>query len=117
MAKTATTLLPIVPPACDEEGNSLALAADIADTGCSLKVYRKEFPGRLKLFTGLHRFLPTLFRMEGAPIVQVPVNHRPRAAGRGKHGLADRLTGQLADLLAVRWMMKRHVRYRSEELS
>jgi len=88
----------------------------IADTGCSLKVYRKEFLDRLKLFTGLHRFLPTLLKMEGARVVQVPVNHRPRAAGRSKYGLANRLAGPLADLLAVRWMMKRHVRYRTEEL-
>jgi len=89
---------------------------DIADTGCSLKVYRKEFLDRLKLYTGLHRFLPTLLKMEGARVVQVPVNHRPRAAGRAKYGLANRLAGPLADLLAVRWMMKRHVRYRTEEL-
>jgi len=89
---------------------------EIADTGCSLKVYRKEFLDRLKLFTGLHRFLPTLLKMEGARVAQVPVNHRPRAAGRAKYGLANRLAGPLADLLAVRWMMKRHIRYRTEEL-
>jgi dolichol-phosphate mannosyltransferase len=93
-----------------------ATREEIADTGCSLKVYRKEFLDRLKLFTGLHRFLPTLLKMEGARVVQVPVNHRPRAAGRAKYGLANRLAGPLADLLAVRWMMKRHVRYRTEEL-
>jgi glycosyltransferase involved in cell wall biosynthesis len=89
---------------------------DVVDTGCSLKVYRKEFLDRLKLFTGLHRFLPTLLKMEGARVAQVPVNHRPRAAGRAKYGLANRLAGPLADLLAVRWMQKRHVRYRTEEV-
>jgi dolichol-phosphate mannosyltransferase len=54
--------------------------------------------------------------MEGARVVQVPVNHRPRGAGRAKYGLANRLAGPLADLLAVRWMLKRHLRYRAEEL-
>ena len=93
-----------------------ATREDIADTGCSLKVYRKEFLDRLKLFSGLHRFLPTLLKMEGARVVQVPVNHRPRGAGRAKYGLANRLAGPLADLLAVRWMMKRRLRYRAEEL-
>lgn len=93
-----------------------ATGEQIADTGCSLKVYRKEFLERLKLFTGLHRFLPTLLKIEGARVVQVPVNHRPRAAGRAKYGLANRLAGPLADLLAVRWMIKRRLRYRSEEL-
>lgn len=93
-----------------------ATREEVADTGCSLKVYRKAYLDRLKLFTGLHRFLPTLLKMEGARVAQVPVNHRPRAAGRAKYGLANRLAGPLADLLAVRWMMKRHVRYRTEEL-
>jgi glycosyltransferase involved in cell wall biosynthesis len=90
---------------------------DIADTGCSLKVYRREFLARLKLYHGLHRFLPTLLRMEGARVAQVPVNHRPRTSGRSKYGLANRLAGPLADLLAVRWMLKRHLRYRARELS
>lgn len=89
---------------------------DIADTGCSLKVYRRSFLSRLKLYDGLHRFLPTLLRLEGARVVQVPVNHRPRAAGRSKYGLANRLVGPLMDLLAVRWMQRRHLRYRAEEL-
>jgi glycosyltransferase involved in cell wall biosynthesis len=89
---------------------------DIADTGCSLKVYRRSFLSRLKLYHGLHRFLPTLLRLEGARVVQVPVNHRPRAAGRSKYGLANRLVGPAMDLLAVRWMQRRHLRYRAEEL-
>lgn len=89
---------------------------DIADTGCSLKVYRRSFLLRLKLYDGLHRFLPTLLRLEGARVVQVPVNHRPRAAGRSKYGLANRLVGPLMDVLAVRWMQRRHLRYRAEEL-
>ena len=89
---------------------------DIADTGCSLKVYRRSFLSRLKLYAGLHRFLPTLLRLEGARVVQVPVNHRPRAAGRSKYGLANRLVGPAMDLLAVRWMQRRHLRYRAEEL-
>lgn len=89
---------------------------DIADTGCSLKVYRRSFLSRLKLYDGLHRFLPTLLRLEGARVVQVPVNHRPRAAGGSKYGLANRLVGPLLDLLAVRWMQRRQLRYRAEEL-
>jgi glycosyltransferase involved in cell wall biosynthesis len=89
---------------------------DVADTGCSLKVYRREFLQRLKLYDGLHRFLPTLLKMEGARVVQVPVNHRPRASGRSKYGLANRLAGPLADLLAVRWMQRRRLRYDAREL-
>ena len=93
-----------------------ATREDIIDTGCSLKVYRKHYLDRLKLFTGLHRFLPTLLRLEGARVVQVPVNHRPRAGGVAKYHLANRLAGPLLDLLAVRWMQKRHLGYRAKEM-
>lgn len=89
---------------------------NIRDTGCSLKLYRAEFVSRIKLFTGLHRFLPTLLKMEGARVVQVPVNHRPRIHGTPKYHLFNRLTGPLMDLLAVRWMQKRHLGYTSEEV-
>ncbi len=93
-----------------------ATGEDIVDTGCSLKVYRKAYLDRVKLFTGLHRFLPTLLRMEGARVVQVPVNHRPRVHGRAKYHLWNRLVGPLLDLFAVRWMQKRHLGYRWEEI-
>ncbi|GAB4246334.1 glycosyltransferase family 2 protein [Deferrisoma sp.] len=89
---------------------------DIVDTGCSLKVYRKAFLDRLKLYTGLHRFLPTLLKLEGARVVQVPVNHRHRRYGRPKYHLWNRLVGPLLDLFAVRWMQKRHLGYRWEEI-
>lgn len=82
---------------------------NIVDTGCSLKVYRKAYVDRIKLFTGLHRFLPTLLKMEGARVVQVPVNHRHRIHGKAKYHLWNRLIGPLMDLFAVRWMQKRHL--------
>lgn len=89
---------------------------DVVDTGCSLKVYRRAYLDRIKLYTGLHRFLPTLLKLEGARVVQVPVNHRPRFRGTAKYHLWNRLVGPLIDLFAVRWMQKRHMRYRSEEI-
>ena len=89
---------------------------DVVDTGCSLKVYRRAYLDRIKLYTGLHRFLPTLLKLEGARVVQVPVNHRPRFRGTAKYHLWNRLLGPLIDLFAVRWMQKRHMRYRSEEI-
>jgi glycosyltransferase involved in cell wall biosynthesis len=87
----------------------------VVDTGCTLRVYRREYLTRLKLYSGLHRFLPTLLRLEGARIVQIPVHHRPRAHGVGKYHLLNRVWGPFVDLLAVRWMQKRHLRYRCEE--
>jgi len=88
---------------------------DIKDTGCALKAYKREYLMKLKLYDGLHRFLPTLLKMEGANIVQVPVKHHPRQYGKSKYGLFNRLVGPFCDLLAVRWMRKRHLRYKTEE--
>lgn len=91
-------------------------AEAIHDTGCSLKAYRRECLARLKLYRGMHRFLPTLLKLEGFRVVEVPVNHRPRRAGRSKYSIGNRLWTGLADLFAVRWMMKRRLRYEIAEV-
>ena len=84
---------------------------DIIDTGCSLKAFRAESLRGLKLYTGMHRFLPTLLRMEGFRVAQLPVGHRERKAGRSKYGVWNRVFRSFVDLLAVRWMKKRHLGY------
>ncbi len=84
---------------------------DIIDTGCSLKAFRAEALSGLKLYTGMHRFLPTLLRMEGRTVVQLPVGHRPRRSGRSKYGVWNRVFRSFTDLLAVRWMKKRRLGY------
>jgi glycosyltransferase involved in cell wall biosynthesis len=84
---------------------------DIIDTGCSLKAFRRESLGDLKLYTGLHRFLPTLLRMDGYTVTQLPVSHRPRKAGESKYGVGNRALRAFVDLLAVRWMKKRRLGY------
>jgi glycosyltransferase involved in cell wall biosynthesis len=83
----------------------------ITDTGCSLKAYRKEALDRLKLYRGMHRFLPTLLKMEGYRVRELPVGHRARAHGDSKYGIGNRLVPSFVDLLAVRWMKKRALRY------
>lgn len=88
----------------------------VHDTGCSLKVFRSEFVRRTKLFDGMHRFLPTLMKLEGARVEEVKVRHRPRTHGLSKYGLANRLLGPFLDLLAVRWMQKRYIPDEAEEV-
>ncbi|MCJ7664399.1 MAG: glycosyltransferase family 2 protein [Desulfobacterales bacterium] len=88
---------------------------EIVDTGCSLKAFRRESLQNLKLFNGMHRFLPTLAKMEGFTVTQVKVNHRPRRFGRTKYNIRNRMVKAFADLLAVRWMKKRHLTYEIEE--
>ena len=87
----------------------------VTDVGCSLRAMRTEYLRRVKLFRGMHRFLPTLLRMEGARVVEVPVSHRPRRYGASKYGIGNRLWVGLADLAAVRWMQSRALRYRKTE--
>jgi glycosyltransferase involved in cell wall biosynthesis len=88
----------------------------ITDTGCSLKLVRREAVDRVKLYTGMHRFLPTLVRMEGYKVAEMPVNHRPRRFGTSKYGAMNRAFRGLVDCLAVRWMSRRILNYRIAEI-
>jgi glycosyltransferase involved in cell wall biosynthesis len=85
---------------------------DIIDTGCSLKAFRARPLREIKLWNGMHRFLPTLIKIDGGSVVQIAVNHRPRLAGTSKYGVWNRVFRSSADLLAVRWMKARRLRYR-----
>lgn len=87
----------------------------ITDTGCSLKLARREAIERVRLYTGMHRFLPTLVRMQGYKVIEMPVNHRPRQYGVSKYGAMNRAFRGLADCLAVRWMSKRILNYKVRE--
>src|SRR5437667_24662 len=79
----------------------------IRDTGCSLKAFRAEALRALPLFNGMHRFLPTLVRMQGGQVTEVPVHHRSRRFGKTKYGMWNRVFRALIDALAVRWMRRR----------
>ena len=87
----------------------------ITDTGCSLKLVKREAVDRVRLFTGMHRFLPTLVRYAGYRVIEIPVNHRQRRFGTSKYGAMNRAFRGLADCFAVRWMGKRMLNYRVTE--
>ena len=87
----------------------------VHDTGCTLKAFRRTALDRLKLYRGMHRFLPALLIMERFRVVEVPVRHRPRRAGTSKYGNWGRLWVGLTDLWAVRWMARRRLAYEVEE--
>ncbi len=84
---------------------------DIKDTGCSLKAYRRQCFNQIKLYNGMHRFLPTLFKMEGFTVTEIIVNHYPRRFGKSKYGISNRAFRAFIDLLFVRWMKKRKLTY------
>jgi dolichol-phosphate mannosyltransferase len=87
----------------------------VTDVGCSLRAMRSEYVKRVKLFRGMHRFLPTLLRMEGATVTELPVSHRPRRHGSSKYGVGNRAFVGFVDVLAVRWMQSRSRRYNVSE--
>ena len=89
-----------------------AISGDsIQDSGCTFRAFRRECLRGLTLYRGLHRFLPTLLRLKGYRVLEVPVNHRPRRFGESKYGITNRAFGAFRDLLVVRWMADRQLRY------
>lgn len=95
--------------------NSLS-GDNIQDTGCSLKVYKRQCLEGLTLYKGMHRFFPTLAKMRGFKVIEVPVSHNQRLHGETKYKFGSRVLRAFVDLLAVRWMKKRILRYSAREL-
>ena len=87
----------------------------VQDSGCTFRAFRRECLRDLVLYRGLHRFIPTLLKMRGYRVIEVPVNHRPRRFGRSKYGVWNRAFVAFADLLVVRWMKSRRLRYEVAE--
>lgn len=84
------------------------LGDTIRDTGCSLRVFKRELGLALPLqYKGLHRFIPFYARTLGYEVIEIPVHHRPRTAGEAKYGVWNRALPGLIDLIAVRWMRNR----------
>jgi len=83
----------------------------IHDSGCTFRAFRRECLRGLVLYRGFHRFIPTLLKMRGYRVIEVPVSHRPRRFGRSKYGVFNRAAVAFADLLAIRWMKARFLRY------
>ena len=83
------------------------LADEASDTGCGLKVFRRDAFLRLAYFDHMHRYLPALMRREGYGVVFEPVSHRPRYSGRSKYTNAGRLWAAVSDLLGVLWLKAR----------
>lgn len=82
------------------------------DTGCGFMIFRRAVIEKLQLFEGMHRFFPALALMHGFTVTEVPVPHYPRLHGVAKYGVGNRLFKSLYDLMAVRWMQSRCLRYR-----
>lgn len=87
----------------------------ISDAGCTYRAFKRECIANLKFFKGMHRFLPTLFKIEGHTVTEIEVGNNPRFAGQSNYGVWNRLFASFYDLLAVRWMKKRMFKYQVAE--
>jgi glycosyltransferase involved in cell wall biosynthesis len=87
----------------------------IHDSGCTFRAFRRECLRGLVLYRGFHRFIPTLLRMRGYRVIEVPVRNRPRRYGESKYGVFNRVFVATTDLLVVRWMKSRQLRYEVAE--
>lgn len=79
----------------------------ISDTGCSLKLFKRDAYLALPYFDHMHRFLPALVQRHGGRVITAPVSHRPRERGESKYGFHNRLWPGLIDLAGVMWLQRR----------
>jgi len=77
------------------------------DTGCSLKLFRRDAFLMLPYFDHMHRYLIALMMREGYEVRFVPVSHRPRGVGRSKYGVWDRALVGVRDIMGVMWLLRR----------
>lgn len=77
------------------------------DSGCGLKVMRRDAFLTLPYFDHMHRFLPALIRAQGGRCLSRPVHHRERGAGRSHYGLNNRLWVGIVDMIGVMWLQRR----------
>lgn len=86
---------------------SWLLGDGTADTGCSLKLFRRADYLRLPYFDHMHRFLPALMQRDRVRLIHCKVSHRPRLRGVSKYGILDRLRVGIFDLFGVYWLQRR----------
>ena len=83
-----------------------------SDTGCTLKVIRREAAKRLPGWNGMHRFIPALVLSAGYKIGEMPVEHRARYAGVSKVAGGKRALRATVDLIGMLWFCRRQFKGR-----
>lgn len=83
------------------------LRDDCDDSGCGIKVMKREAYLALPYFDHMHRYMPALMSAEGHGVEFLNVNHRERGAGQSKYTNFGRLWAALSDLRGVMWLIRR----------
>jgi glycosyltransferase involved in cell wall biosynthesis len=81
----------------------------LSDSGCALKVFRREVAESFLPLRTLYSFMPAFAVAAGYRVTEVPVRHRERRAGQSSYGLRAMAWRPLADMLAVWWMTRRRL--------
>jgi len=81
------------------------------DTGCALRMFKRDVIDSVCFFDNFHRFFTFLVRAKGFRIKEVYVKHGPRKFGKSKYGTLERAMAGLFDLFGVFWLMKRSIDY------
>ncbi len=87
------------------------------DTGCGLKIFRRQDFLAFPAFSHMHRFLPALMLRSGGRVVSVKVSHRPRERGSSKYGTWDRLWVGISDIRGVMWLTRRRFNPEVKEIT
>jgi glycosyltransferase involved in cell wall biosynthesis len=85
----------------------------VSDTGCSLKIFRREVAASFLPIRTMYSFLPAFAVAAGFTVREVPVAHRARRAGASKYGLRVMAFRPLYDLLLLAWRLRRSTRKRA----
>ena len=84
----------------------LIINDSVHDTGCTLRVYRREAVKNLDIGGEMHRYILALLRWKGFKIGEVVVNHRPRSHGKTKYGYNKAIRGFI-DLIYI-WFIDKY---------
>jgi len=88
---------------------NLMTGTTVVDVGCSIRAFYPACIEGIPEFKGMHRFLPTLAKLNGARMKEIPVNHRQRKYGTTKYGINNRLWVGLLDIFGIKWFQIRRV--------
>lgn len=83
----------------------------IYDTGCPMKLFTREVADSFHLYNGMHRFLPTLAKMNGFSVLEVTVTHQRRKHGVSKYGILKGGCTGFMDTMVIGWLKKRGILY------
>ncbi|MFH1875758.1 MAG: glycosyltransferase family 2 protein [Candidatus Omnitrophota bacterium] len=89
----------------------LLLRDETQDTGCSLRMFKRDIVAEFPFFRNFHRFFAFLVKSTGFRVKEIEVKHQARAFGVSKYSNLKRAGEGIADLAGVWWLTRRFIHY------